>query len=269
MVDSDSLAALSHSHLRGILATLDAAAGAHSASGYREAVVSGVRSMFGCRDVTFFAGVTYADLFDDPAPVLSGDIVRLVDEWRDRWKSKDIFAGTAARRLLVQNGFASLDQLRALPSGRRAYVEDYLRPNRMLSASAIHIRFADGEALVGMFDAGFPWVRRDVEAARTLARHLNLISRGFRVSPAIPGLSPGTDSRCALESLTQRRWEVARLVSTGMSNVQIADHLCLTEGAVKKHLGRIFEQTGLRNRAALTAAVLRGEGRPGTGSEYP
>jgi DNA-binding CsgD family transcriptional regulator len=298
----EDLDALSRSQLRGVLATVEAAASAESAPAYRRAVVEGTRSLFGCDNVTFFAGTGFQNLFDDPAALLTGDIAGLMDEWQARWKTHDIFASTAARRQFARSGFASLAQLSALPEGRRSYVEGYLRPHRMTGAAALHLRFPGAEALVGLFDSDRSWQGREELAARTLARHLSLAGAGLRVTAdlvrpqadaeARAGRAPvagapvdgvpaggrrmgvdlvggvrtgggtvdGTASAgCpeGLSALTPRQWELARLVSLGLSNAQIAERLCLTEGSVKKHLTRIFERSGVRNRSALTAAVLR------------
>jgi DNA-binding CsgD family transcriptional regulator len=135
----------------------------------------------------------------------------------------------------------------------RSYVEGYLLPHKMGTASALHLKLADGEALVGMFDAERVWEKSDLVAVHTLARHLNMCSR--QVAITVPG-EVGSDS---LDVLTARQMEVARLVSDGLSNREIARVLSVSEAAVKKHLSRIFDSTGCTNRASLTALVLRRE----------
>jgi DNA-binding CsgD family transcriptional regulator len=57
--------------------------------------------------------------------------------------------------------------------------------------------------------------------------------------------------------ITSREWEVANLVSTGLSSKQIAHHLSILEGTVRNHLYHIFQKVGVKNRTALTAIILR------------
>ena len=61
--------------------------------------------------------------------------------------------------------------------------------------------------------------------------------------------------------LTRREWEVAGLVSRGLSNRQIAEQLVLSEGTVANHVQEILQRLGLRSRTQLAvwiAAHARG-----------
>lgn len=53
--------------------------------------------------------------------------------------------------------------------------------------------------------------------------------------------------------LTDRELEVLRLVSTGLTNRAIAEHLSLSEKTVARHLSNIYGKLGLSTRAAATA----------------
>jgi DNA-binding NarL/FixJ family response regulator len=57
----------------------------------------------------------------------------------------------------------------------------------------------------------------------------------------------------ALEGLTGREREVLRLIATGLSNRQIAEHLFLSEKTVKTHVTRVLFKLGLTSR---TQAVV-------------
>lgn len=49
-------------------------------------------------------------------------------------------------------------------------------------------------------------------------------------------------------SLTQRQWEILRLVALGATNLQIAHRLGISEGTVRKHLENAFVRLGAASR---------------------
>ncbi|MGP3937873.1 response regulator [Nonomuraea sp. KM88] len=61
-----------------------------------------------------------------------------------------------------------------------------------------------------------------------------------------------------LGHITQREREVLTLVGTGMSNSEIAEHLHLTVGTVKTHIGRLLAKLHARDRAQLVIAAYDG-----------
>jgi DNA-binding NarL/FixJ family response regulator len=70
--------------------------------------------------------------------------------------------------------------------------------------------------------------------------------------PAAPEatLEPGEEGADAL--LTRRELEILRLVSSGLSNAQMAKHLWVTEQTIKFHLSNIYRKIGIRNRTAAS-----------------
>ncbi|WP_345497337.1 response regulator transcription factor [Nocardia callitridis] len=240
---------LSRKKLLGVMSVLEFCAESRGGEKFKHSLAELIAIHFGVRDVTFFHGVNYPAIFADPAPVLTGATERLLPVYQETWSDKDVFAMPTARRLLTRNGFATLDELARLPTPQRSYVVDYLNPNDINSAAAIHLTLADGEALVGMFDHIRPWDSEDLVAVRLLARQLRVAASTVHAESA-----PVDDP---LTRLSVRQIEVAELVSDGLNNHEIAEALNLSELSIKKYVSRIFEATGYRNRAELAAAVLR------------
>lgn len=240
---------LSPEHLRRVLTVLDIARSCSGGTDFKENLVEAIATVFNVRDVTFFFGTNYAALFDDPAPLLTGSTESLLRQYQELWRDKDIFAMPSARRILTDDGFAMVDDLSRLPVPQRSYVRDYLAPNGIGSASAIHLTFSDGEALVGMFDRERYWDQSDVVAMKLLASHLRASSPSVAIGAA--------DAASPLDALSPRQLEVAELIGDGLTNAQIAEALVLTEMTVKKYVSRIFEATSLHNRSALASSVTR------------
>lgn len=59
-----------------------------------------------------------------------------------------------------------------------------------------------------------------------------------------------------LQEMTERELDICRLLAEGYTNCDIASQLCLTLGTVKNYVSRIYDKTGIRDRATL-AVYLR------------
>lgn len=57
-----------------------------------------------------------------------------------------------------------------------------------------------------------------------------------------------------LTGITDREREVLSLIARGLSNSEIEDHLHLSRGTVKTHIGRLLAKLGARDRAQLVIA---------------
>ena len=59
----------------------------------------------------------------------------------------------------------------------------------------------------------------------------------------------------ALNALTPREKEIARLAAKGLTNKQIAGQLGIATSTVKDHVSNILSRTGLRRRVDLAAVI--------------
>lgn len=101
--------------------------------------------------------------------------------------------------------------------------------------------------------------------AQDLARAIELTHHGiYTLEPSIAGKlveaiknttpSPpnapelGRDQSIANVDLTEREWDVLRLIASGASNREIAEALVISEGTVKTHVSNILGRLGLRDR---------------------
>jgi ATP/maltotriose-dependent transcriptional regulator MalT len=70
---------------------------------------------------------------------------------------------------------------------------------------------------------------------------------------------PGTADGAALESLTERELQLARLVVDRKTNPEIASELFLSQKTVETHLRNIFRKVGVSSRVELARAVERAQ----------
>jgi DNA-binding CsgD family transcriptional regulator len=98
--------------------------------------------------------------------------------------------------------------------------------------------------------------QRAAEAARELRR------LGRRV---IRRRTPAT-SRWGADELSAREREVARRVTMGETNREVAAALFLSEKTIESHLARIYDKLGVDSRRALAAIIVREERSPESGS---
>jgi len=85
----------------------------------------------------------------------------------------------------------------------------------------------------------------------TIASKLRVLLDGIGVidADALKKITPGENP--ALENLTPREQDIARLVAQGLPNKEIAAQLFLSEGTVRNNIVVIMEKLGVANRTQL------------------
>jgi DNA-binding NarL/FixJ family response regulator len=155
---------------------------------------------------------------------------------------------------------------------------DGVAATRQLQAQASHIHvlvlttFDLDEYVYAALRAGASGFLLKDTLADDLLSAVRVVARGDAVvAPSVTrrlleryvGVGDEAPPPADLSRLTEREREVLGLVAKGMSNMEIAAALFLTEGTVKTHVSRILSKLELRDRVhAVVYAYERGLIRP-------
>jgi DNA-binding NarL/FixJ family response regulator len=121
-------------------------------------------------------------------------------------------------------------------------LDEYVYAGLRAGASGFLLKDARPEELI----AGLHTVAGgDAVVAPSVTRRLMEAFTGTTPSPAGPP-DPVEDPRLA--RLTDREREVLTAIGRGLTNLEIAQSLVLTESTVKKHVGRVLAKVGARDR---------------------
>lgn len=132
----------------------------------------------------------------------------------------------------------------ALNDGVRGYTHAYAVPELLQEVALV-------------VEHGGLWVGPDL-----LQRLVASTSMALARRPAAADSEAGdTSAASAWPLLSAREAEVARAVSAGRSNKEVAAMLFISERTVKAHLGAIFEKLQLRDRLQLVLRLSVGAGR--------
>jgi DNA-binding NarL/FixJ family response regulator len=149
----------------------------------------------------------------------------------------------AARVVLLSSVPEPAEGLRALDDGARGYTHAYGVP-ALLQEVALVIEH-------GGLWVGPDLLRRLVGSTNAALAAQQAVSVSKAQAPVAAAPSAGPN---AWTLLSAREAQVARAVSAGRSNKEVADKMFISERTVKAHLGAIFEKLGVRDRLQL---VLR------------
>ena len=124
-------------------------------------------------------------------------------------------------------------------------LDEYVYAALRAGASGFLLKDVTAERL---FDAVRVVAAGDALLAPTVTRRL--ISE-FALQHRTADAPPPT----ALSSLTARETEVLRLMAEGLSNLEIAARLVVTEETVKTHVSRVLSKLGVRDRTRAVVAA--------------
>lgn len=142
-----------------------------------------------------------------------------------------------ARIVVLSSAPDPMEGLRALNFGARAYTHAYAVPALLQEVATV-------------LEHGGLWVGPDL-----LDRLVGSTQAALAKRPAVA--TPVATNPWTL--LSAREAQVARAVSAGRSNREVAGLMFISERTVKAHLGAVFEKLGVRDRLQL---VLRLSGFP-------
>ena len=143
---------------------------------------------------------------------------------------RGVLGALAQPRVLVLSASGEqADVLEAVKAGATGYLTKSARREELVDAVS---RTAQGEAVFTPGLAG-------------------LVLGEYRRLAAGPPATAGPQ----VPSLTERETEVLRLVAEGLSNLEIAERLVVSDETIKTHVSRILAKLGLRDRAQAVVAA--------------
>ncbi len=168
----------------------------------------------------------------------------------------------------------------------RMPVMDGLEATRLLKAEFPDLRIViltvsddERDLLEAVKSGAYGYLLKDLEASEFFEA-LDAVEHGESVIPArlarhlwsefqrmaAAGEEPERDGGHAL---TDREWEVLRLVAAGHTNREVAERLTISENTVKFHMRGILDKLHLRNRSEVTAWAAEHRRGGGTSGGVP
>jgi DNA-binding CsgD family transcriptional regulator len=231
--------------LRRVFGLLEDVAAAAGVQALREQVLESLGRHFGFRNATFFVGPTLRQMFADQRPVVNGVAARMAPAYVESYRPDDPFALVASRaegsRPSAALWLGGLTPVLRRPR-QRHYLETFLLRHGVQDKMVLPL--PAGQQLVGGIGilSEHSFDRRDRAVADLLTRHLQ----------PLLSLQAGSGITCApTDSLSPRQTAVADLVSSGLTNQQVAQELHITVDTVKKHLTAALKATGCTSRTQL------------------
>ena len=163
------------------------------------------------------------------------------DQWQEALRQ--ILQAKPDARVVVLSGVPEpTEGMLALNDGARGYTHAYGVPALLQEVALV-------------IEHGGLWVGPDLLRRLVSSTNAALAAQQAVSKAQLPQAAPTTNvGPNAWTLLSAREVEVARAVSAGRSNREVAAKMFISERTVKAHLGAIFEKLGVRDRLQL---VLR------------
>ncbi|QPP06587.1 hypothetical protein G4Z16_09455 [Streptomyces bathyalis] len=144
----------------------------------------------------------------------------------------------------------------ALTAARASYVSALAAgdPERLMESA--HVLAGSGASLVAAEAAASActqWSHRGEQRPATAAENLSISLQRNCEQARTPGLTV----LGAAKHLTAREAEIAGLVCSGLTNVEVAESVTISKRTVDNHLQNIYRKLGVRSRRELRAEYLK------------
>lgn len=143
-----------------------------------------------------------------------------------------------------------------LTAARAEYVSALAAGDPERLTDAAHLLEAAGASLVAAEAAASActlWSQRGEQRHATAAENLSLALQRHCEQARTPGLTV----LGAAKHLTAREAEIAGLVCSGLTNIEVAEAVTISKRTVDNHLQNIYRKLGVRSRRALRTAYLK------------
>ena len=267
------MATVSDAHIDSILAISALAAECTDEARFPPSLMREMTDLFGSRSCVYY---TMNEDLDD-RPIWNGFGYNVsaepVRDYEAHYRSLDpCFAGLKRRAKTGRPLVVSTDQVIASERSYVAsgYYRDFLHPQHI--HSSIIFAVGDRHGLLGLFGfhraPGKPhYAAEEHLKARLFSAQIAGALRMKKLSDDLAGLRILVEqlqnselvSEARLEefAITPREREIVQHVSRGLTTMQIADRLEISEKTVEQHLDHLYRKTGTHNRTALIYRLSR------------
>jgi DNA-binding NarL/FixJ family response regulator len=161
-------------------------------------------------------------------------------------------AARSGREAIFYTTTLSPDVVVMDPSNRNMNGIDIVRAIRRLSPSTAVVVFTESAAredVVAATSAGVSgYVLKDQAKSDLISAVRAVADGGISFAPKVAAMLPGTPGKCTEHLLTRKELQVLELMTVGLSNKGIAEHLGITVGTVKTHVSSVIRKIGVRGR---------------------
>jgi DNA-binding CsgD family transcriptional regulator len=124
-------------------------------------------------------------------------------------------------------------------------------------AACARIDLASAMERLGRSDAAIAEIDRAIAALTRLDARLVIASAQAMRDRLSPRIGSSASPSSSTVGLTSRELEVLRLISSGLSNQEIAERLCISEHTVHRHVANTLSKLDVSSRSAAVAYVAK------------